>query len=189
MRQIRTMPGAFLLQALPQGGVEAATRLLEALGAMDASGLTDFGRSMARYGAHPRLAAILASAETPRAHATASDLCALLEEKDPLRRPSDGGGGRKEVASSDVAWRLDALHGGSTQLGDRHILRRIRNLASRYRAASRVSAKTKIDLDDVGPLLAAAFPDRLAMAMDGTGRYRLAGGAVRNSRRGALGTA
>ncbi|MEE8657925.1 ATP-dependent helicase HrpB [Acetobacteraceae bacterium EV16G] len=167
---------AFLLQALPQGGVEAATRLLEALGAMEASGLTDFGRSMARYGAHPRLAAMLASAETPAARATASDLGALLEERDPLRRPSAEGGRKLEVASSDVAWRLDALHGGPTQGGDRHILRRIRNVAARYRAAARVSTRTEIDLDYVGPLLAAGFPDRLAMDMDGTGRYRLAGG-------------
>lgn len=167
---------AFLLQALPQGGVDAATRLLEALGAMEASGLTDFGRSMARYGAHPRLAAMLASAETPAARATASDLCALLEEKDPLRRPPEEGGRKMEVASSDVVWRLDALHGGPTQGGDLHILRRIRNVAARYRAASHVSARTEIDLNCVGPFLAAAFPDRLAMDMDGTGRYRLAGG-------------
>src|SRR6185312_7628869 len=70
----------------PAGALAAARSLLTELGALDPDGrITGSGRHMAVLGAHPRLAAMLLTAETPAHGALAADLAALLEERDPLR--------------------------------------------------------------------------------------------------------
>ncbi|HFE7238715.1 TPA: ATP-dependent RNA helicase HrpB, partial [Klebsiella pneumoniae] len=58
----------------------AARRLLEALSALDGERLSAFGRKMAALGNEPRLAAMLAAAQTDDEAATAAKLAAILEE-------------------------------------------------------------------------------------------------------------
>ena len=58
----------------------AAARLLEALSALDGERLSAFGRKMAALGNEPRLAAMLATAQTDDEAATAAKLAAILEE-------------------------------------------------------------------------------------------------------------
>ena len=110
----------------PQGALAAATALLTELGALDATGrITDAGSRMAALGAHPRLAAMMLAARTPGEAALAADLAALLEERDPLRRPD---------APADIGLRLAALADGDPA-ADRGALSRIRRVAARVSPA------------------------------------------------------
>ena len=64
----------------PAVNLAAARRLLEALSALDGERLSAFGRKMAALGNEPRLAAMLAAAQTDDEAATAAKLAAILEE-------------------------------------------------------------------------------------------------------------
>jgi ATP-dependent helicase HrpB len=148
----------------PQGTLAAATALLIELGALDPRGrITDAGSRMAALGAHPRLTAMMLAARTPGEAALAADLAALLEERDPLRRPD---------APADVGLRLAALAEGDPA-ADRGALSRIRRVAARYRRRMRTDAPAD---GDPGRLLSAAFPDRIAQRRGEPGSFRLAGG-------------
>jgi len=148
----------------PLGALAAAAALLAGLGAIDAAGrITPQGHRMAGLGAHPRLAAMMLSAEGPGQAALAADLAALLEERDPLR-------GRD--APADLQLRLDALTGGAGDV-DRGAVSRIRQQSAAY--CRRLGTKEAAD-GDPGPLLAAAFPDRIAQRRGEPGSFRLSGG-------------
>ncbi|MFZ4409422.1 MAG: ATP-dependent helicase HrpB [Paracraurococcus sp.] len=152
----------------PAGAMAAARTLLAELDALDGAGrVTATGRRMARLGTHPRLARMLAAAETEGEKAMAADLAALLEERDPIR-------GRE--APADIGLRLDLLHGGDHPNADRPAIQRIRRAAALHRRRLGVHGSVYPE-GDPGALLAAGFPDRIA-AMRGVmaGAFRLASG-------------
>ncbi len=146
----------------PPGALAAANGLLAQLGALHDGRITLLGTRMAALGAHPRLAAMMLAAPTPAHAARAADLAALLEERDPIP-------GRDTPA--DIALRLDALEGAVA--ADRPTVARIRRQAGQYR--SRLGLRSATPGGDAGPLLAAAFPDRIAQRRD-PGTFRFAGG-------------
>ncbi len=153
----------------PAGALAAAGALLMGLGAVDAAGrVTPRGRRMAGLGAHPRLAAMMLAADGANQAALAADLAALLEERDPLR-------GRDPPA--DLQLRLDALVGSAGAGGagdmDRGALSRIRQQSAAYRRRLGVNGPAG---GDPGPLLAVAFPDRIAQRRGEPGSFRLSGG-------------
>ncbi len=145
----------------PKGTLAAAAALLETLGALADASVTRLGRQMAALGAHPRLAAMMLSARTPGEMARAADLAALLEERDPLR-------GRDVPAG--IALRLDAIEGQGD--ADRAVVSRIRRQSGQYRR--RLHTRSAAE-GEPGPLLAAAFPDRIAQRRE-PGSFRLSGG-------------
>jgi ATP-dependent helicase HrpB len=152
----------------PAGALAAARALLGDLDALDAEGrITPTGRRMARLGTHPRLARMLAAAEGEGEGALAADLAALLEERDPIR-------GRE--APSDIALRLDLLHGADHPNADRPTVQRIRRAAALHRRRLGLPGGAQPE-GDPGALLAAGFPDRIA-ARRGVmaGAFRLASG-------------
>jgi ATP-dependent helicase HrpB len=150
----------------PAGALAAAAALLADLGALDAAGrITEAGRRMARLGAHPRLAAMLLAAETPGEAALASDLAAILEERDPLRAP-------RGDTPADIGLRLAALEGAAPD-ADRGAVSRIRRAAAQYRRRLRAADTAE---GDPARLLAAAFPDRIAQRRGEPGSFRLSGG-------------
>jgi ATP-dependent helicase HrpB len=150
----------------PAGALAAAAALLKDLGALDGQDrITDAGRAMARIGSHPRLAAMMLAAGTDEQSALAADLAALLEERDPLR---------SREAPSDLATRLAAIAFGDPN-ADRGALHRIRQTADQYRRRMRVPKNTHA-IGEPGPLLAAAFPDRIAQRRGEPGSFRLSGG-------------
>ncbi|WP_135470224.1 ATP-dependent helicase HrpB [Crenalkalicoccus roseus] len=157
----------------PAGALAAAQALLRDLDALDEAGrITPMGRRMARLGAHPRLARMLAAAETPGERALAADLAALLEERDPIRPSASA----RDAAPSDIRLRLDLLHGGDHPGLDRGALQRIRRAAALHRRRLGLHGTTA-PAGDAGALLAAGFPDRIAArrgVMDGA--FRLASG-------------
>jgi ATP-dependent helicase HrpB len=150
----------------PAGALAAAAALLQDLGALDPQHrITNTGREMARIGSHPRLAAMMLAAATEEQAALAADLAALLEERDPLRG---------QDAASDIATRLSAIAHGDPN-ADRGALHRIRQTADQYRRRMRIPRDTA-STGEPGPLLAAAFPDRIAQRRGEPGSFRLSGG-------------
>ena len=149
----------------PAGALAAAGALLGELGALDAAGITEAGKRMASLGSHPRLAAMMLAAETAGEAAMAADLAALLEERDPIRGMD---------APADILIRLAALAHGDAE-ADRGALSRIRRAAGQYRRRMRIPNATEAS-GNVGKLLAAAFPDRIAQLRGEPGSFRLSGG-------------
>ncbi len=150
----------------PAGALAAGAALLRDLGALDAQDrITETGQDMARIGAHPRLAAMLRAAATPDEKALAADIAALLEERDPLRSAE---------SPADIGLRLAAIAHGDPD-ADRGVLSRIRRAADQYRRRLRVPASAAA-AGDPAPLLAAAFPDRIAQRRGEPGSFRLSGG-------------
>jgi ATP-dependent helicase HrpB len=152
----------------PEGALAAARALLGGLEAMGADGaITPLGRRMSALGAHPRLAAMMLAARTPAEGALACDLAALLEERDPLRAGPE--------APADVTLRLEALANGGTMEIDRGAVHRIRQAARQYRGRLGLRGDPAAG-GDPAPLIAAAFPDRLAQGRGEPGSFRLSGG-------------
>ncbi|MFL1462647.1 ATP-dependent helicase HrpB [Roseococcus sp. DSY-14] len=146
----------------PAGQVAAARALLRDLDALDADGrITTTGKRMARLGTHPRLARMMAAVADEGEAALAAELAALLEERDPLR-------GREPPA--DITLRLDAHD------ADPVAMRAIRRTAALHRRRLGVHGATRAE-GDAGALLAAGFPDRIALKRAGMdGAFRLASG-------------
>ncbi|MBV8520755.1 MAG: ATP-dependent helicase HrpB [Acetobacteraceae bacterium] len=162
-----TNPAALLfLDQPPAGALAAARNLLGELGALDSAGrVTEAGRAMVRLGAHPRLAAMMLEAATPEEGALACELAALLEERDPLRAPD---------APADIGLRLLAL-AEPPRDADRAVVSRIRHAAGQYQRRLQIPADCRPQ-GDLGRLLAAGFPDRIAQRRGEPGSFRLAGG-------------
>ncbi len=163
-----TPPEALPFPDPPAAGALAAARaLLTDLGALEGGALkrdalTPAGRRMASLGAHPRLSAMMLAAGSDAERSLAADLAALLEERDPMR---------ERDAPADVMLRLEALAGRRD--ADRGALARIRQTANQYRRRLRTTAPAS---GDPAPLLAAAFPDRIAQRRGEAGSFRLSGG-------------
>ena len=140
-----------------------AQELLRELNALDERGeITSHGRDMAQLPVHPRLAHMLRRAGRGRV-SLACDIAALISERDVLR--TSGG-----PVDADLALRVDALHGRATTGNvDRGLLSRVRQEADRLRRQLGVDEKTLIPGHDaIGPLLALAYPDRVAQRRSGT---------------------
>lgn len=146
------------LDTPPAASLHQAQRLLQQLGATDRAGkLTSKGRQMATLGCEPRFAAMLIDAgKDPAKAATAALLVAMLEE--PARGSADL---RDSFYRSQPAWE-----------------KRAAQLQKRLQVTN-----GKADSELIAPLLASAFPDRIARRRGTAGRYQLANGmgAVLNS--------
>ncbi len=152
----------------PAYSLRQARGLLQTLGAVDAAGyITPAGRKMAALPCHPRIAHMLVEAATPEAKALATDIAALLEEKDPMAQ--DG---------TDLAARISALRKARRDHREGRLWSRIARIAEQYRSMTHCSENNS-DPDPyaVGALVAAAYPERVAKSHDdGCGRYMLACG-------------
>jgi ATP-dependent helicase HrpB len=155
------------LDAPPVATLESARDLLRRLGALDAAGkVTAHGRAMQQFPAHPRLAHMLLKARDLGAAGLASELAALLSDRDLLRK----GGSR----DSDIRTRLDALRQGSASV-DRGALERIRR--ARRGFEQQLGVNHSGEEGDPGVLLGLAYPDRIARRRAGAdARYALSNG-------------
>jgi ATP-dependent helicase HrpB len=168
----------------PSGSLAQARELLIRLGALDAAGrITPHGRQMATLPVHPRLSHMLLKSVPLKQAAIACDLSALLGERDFLRESS---GARQ----TDLRLRLDALRDDRDRVAgatiDRGIIRRVKRTAELWRKHLGIHADTRQpdrqeEIHRAGPLLALAYPDRIAQRQPGRdARYLLTNG------RGAL---
>jgi len=160
------------LDAPPSAMLSSARELLQRLGALDADGrISAHGREMARLSVHPRLAHMLLRARALGQGLLAAQLAALLSERDLLR----GGAGARDA---DVRARLEILRGEHAVAGsDRASLQRARRAARDLAGPQAARASPPAGNEDVGLLLAFAYPDRIGRRRaGGEPRYALANG-------------
>jgi len=163
------------VDAPPAGALSAARDLLRRLGALaDSNSITALGKRMLTLGTHPRLAAMLLSAQGEEDRALACDLAALVEARDPLRSGGDALAARWRALS---AFRQGRVAGDAHRSG----LAAIDAAAKQWRRRLRVdgTAPREIEAHRLGDLLAHAFPDRIAHQhpLDPR-RYQLANGRM-----------
>ncbi|WP_412063462.1 ATP-dependent helicase HrpB [Rubrivirga sp. IMCC45206] len=157
----------------PAAAFETARELLRELDALDAGGaLTAHGLAIAALPMHPRLAHLGERARALGQAALGADLVGLLSERDVFRW--DG-----RLPDVDLRLRVEALRGdvrgGNGVRLDRGALDRARHEGMRWRRAWDAT-DAPADLDAAGPLLALAYPDRVAQRVGESAegaRYRL----------------
>ena len=175
----------------PEGAIKQARELLHTLEALDENKITARGKEMLQLPTHPRIAHMLVPSppsplpgerggpkgrgeglpEDDRALAT--DIAAVLEERDPL--PKESG--------ADLSLRIEALRKwrkGERVSADRNILERIERLASSWRRIFKLPVDNTIPIDtEIGKLVSEAYPERIAQQQDKQSiRYKLANGRV-----------
>ncbi|OLQ80365.1 ATP-dependent helicase HrpB [Photobacterium proteolyticum] len=148
----------------PDQALRQSRGLLQSLGALDADNkLTARGKQIQQLGADPRHAAILmmAKSQSMSAMTTAAMLVALLEE------PPRG------MNNPDLHFQLNLLEGGKLPRS-RQYMQRARHHLSKLTTTA--AASLQVDAEWVAPLMAAGFPDRIALSRGKDGRYQLANG-------------
>ena len=121
---------------------------------------------MAQLPCHPRIAKMMISSDSPASQALACDIAALLEEKDPMGENED----------SDMTLRLSILRSARCKknLGRWN---RIAQIAQEYRKMLRIREDNEpIDAEEVGHLIALAYPERIAHATDHAGNFKMSNG-------------
>lgn len=158
----------------PAGALEQARNLLEGLGAIRDGVITSRGKEMARLPTHPRLAHLLLEGQSD-AHtaALATDIAAMLEERDPLRGQP----------GADITLRIEALRRwrrGHETGAEKNALDRIERLASSWRKLLRIDPDNgNISDKEVGALIRQAYPERIARQVERhSERYKLMNGRV-----------
>ncbi|MGI9016656.1 MAG: ATP-dependent helicase HrpB, partial [Euzebya sp.] len=156
-----------LLDEPPAVTWAAAHELLAQLGAVDLAGrLTDHGRAMVELPVHPRLAHMVLQSPS-RLRPLAADIAALLAQRDVL---PEGG--------TDLEQRVAALQGRGRR-GDvaSGAVARVRVEAARIRRLTQSGHEVATPKDDdVGRLVALAYPDRIARSRGRRGAFVMAGG-------------
>jgi ATP-dependent helicase HrpB len=160
----------------PAAPLAQARDLLQRLDAIDgAARITPHGRALAAAGTHPRLAHMLVKSRDLKAPRLASDLAAILSERDILRSTA----GSRDV---DLRLRVSALRGDIRALppgidvDHRALTQARRNSADWQRDFAPGIRENADPHDDTGVLLALAYPDRIGRARGEGGRYVLANG-------------
>ncbi len=161
-----------LLVAPPATHLERAREILEALRAIEYDKITAHGKQLLQLATHPRIAHVLLTGKELGVAAAACDVAALLEERDPLPRHE----------GADLALRLHALldyRAKKPTSGDRRSLDNINRVAKRWMQIIKAEeANYSPDAPEIGQLIAAAYPERIAKRIDTSGRYRLANGRI-----------
>lgn len=149
----------------PRGNVYQAQALLESLGAIRNGSITELGKRMSRIPCHPRISRILVADDNLKS--LACDIAALLEEKDPLSHLTD---------DSDIFTRITNLRQARAN-GNLGHWSRIARISSEYcRMAHCKEDNTVPSQDEIGTLLALAYPERVGMALSTPGHFRLSSG-------------
>lgn len=142
----------------PRAHVAHGRQLLQLLQAIDGQGaITPHGRELAHLPCHPRIAQMLTQASTPSQRSLATDVAALLDERDILTT---------DTADADLNSRIRLLRESRCKGHSRYapILRN----AEQYRRLIQLK-DTDNSLPnpyDTGALIASAYPERIALRMD-----------------------
>lgn len=166
------------MTAPPAAAWTQASELLQWLGALDERGrITPAGREMAGLGMHPRLARMLLEARGLGLSVLGCEIAAILSGRDMLRMPPG-------MRHADLHWRLEALRRGAGALpagidvmgGLRaQVAKLARDWQRQFGGGDRGASGG--DDEQLGVLLAHAYPDRIARRRDGDGgRYLLSNG-------------
>ncbi|MGF1861782.1 ATP-dependent helicase HrpB [Photobacterium profundum] len=155
----------------PQPALLQSRRLLQQLGIMDERfQLTEVGKQTQTMGTDPRHAVMLITAQQfdsnhtvgrSSAVTTAALLVALLE--DPPRG----------MNSPDVHFQLNLLESGKLPRARQYQLRAKQHLAKLSQPAS---LSLSVSAEWIAPIMAAGYPDRIALSRGTDGRYQLSNG-------------
>lgn len=160
----------------PTAHVAQGSQLLRLLQAIDEQGaITPHGRRLAQLPCHPRIAQMLTKASTPCQQALATDIAALLDERDILS---------SDTADTDLNSRIRSLR-ESRSKGSNRYASILRNAQQYLRLIQQKntnktpsgSDKTQLSADnslpnpyDTGALIASAYPERIALRLDAEGQ-------------------
>jgi ATP-dependent helicase HrpB len=155
----------------PKASILQAIDVLTSLNAIDAKRkITAHGIEIHQLPCHPRIAHMLLKAKQDNANPLATDIAAVLEERDPL--PKDSG--------IDINLRIEALRRGrqNNSLGNRFT--RIEKVAESYRRMLDAEIDNgPVDDYETGLLLAFTYPERIAFARPGNNaQFQLANGKI-----------
>ncbi len=154
----------------PRGAWLSAVKTLHELDALENGKITEHGIAMHRLPCHPRIAHMMLMAQDDELVGLASDVAALLEERDPLGKE----------AGIDINRRIEALrtHRRERRKGGR--LDRIEKIASSYRQLFDEEVENEsVDPYETGLLLTYAFPERIAHNRPGNNaQFKLANGRI-----------
>lgn len=154
----------------PKASLAQAFDTLNQLQALADGKITAHGKQLQRLACHPRIAHMLLMAKAQKQVQLATDIAAVLEERDPLTRE----------AGIDINLRIEALRRARENKSAGRRFARIEKAAASYRKMLGVEADNgAIDPYDTGLLLAYAYPERIASARPGNNaQYQLANGRL-----------
>jgi len=154
----------------PTGAVKAAVNTLEELEALSNGSITAHGKAMNKLPCHPRIGHCLLVAQTMDELALATDVAAVLEERDPLPKG----------AGIDINLRIEALRRQRAQQKLARYFNRIEQVASNYRRMFKtVPDNGTYDPYTTGILIVQAYPERIAAARPGNNaQFQLANGRL-----------
>lgn len=154
----------------PKGALAQASCVLHDLEALEDGRITDHGRQVNKLPCHPRIAHMLLMAQHEESLSLATDLAAILEERDPLERE----------AGIDINLRIEALRRFRDRAGTNKKFNRIEKVAASYRNIFKVDVNNgPVDAFATGFLLAQAYPERIASARPGNNaQFQMANGKL-----------
>lgn len=154
----------------PLGARKQAMELLEEMGAWEDGKITAHGRAVHRIPAHPRIAHMLLTAKANGSLGLATDIAALLEERDPLGPD----------AGVDINLRIEALRRARKESLSVKGLQKIEKAAKQFRKLFNAEPDNNpFDPFETGLLIASAYPERIAFAKPGNNaRFQLANGRL-----------
>jgi ATP-dependent helicase HrpB len=152
----------------PKAALLQATETLHQLNALEHGRITEHGKKMHALPTHPRIAHMLLAAEETNQLALATDIAAILEERDPL--PRDSG--------IDINLRIEALRRFRQENVGGKGLKKIEKIATQYRRLFEMQPDNgTVDPYETGVLLAHCYPERIACARPGNNaQFQLANG-------------
>lgn len=152
----------------PKAALSQASETLHQLDALENNKITVHGKQIHKLACHPRIAHMLLKAKDVTFKQLATDIAAILEERDPLPRES----------GIDLNLRVEALRRARAHGSFGNRLSRIEKIASSYRSMLNIeSDHNAVDPFDTGLLLAYAYPERIASARPGNNaQFQLANG-------------
>ncbi|MBB6610616.1 ATP-dependent helicase HrpB [Pontibacter sp. Tf4] len=165
---ITDIRGLTWLNPPPRAALAYATDMLHQLQALEHGRITEHGQNMHRLPCHPRIAHMLLIAEETGQVPLASDIAAVLEERDPLDRN----------AGIDINLRVEALRRYRKEQGQGKRFAKIEKIARSYRQLFQVEPDNgTFDEYETGVLLAHCYPERIAYARPGNNaQFQLASG-------------
>ncbi|KAA5548825.1 ATP-dependent helicase HrpB [Adhaeribacter rhizoryzae] len=153
----------------PRASLQQASDTLHQLHALENGRITPHGEKMHALPTHPRIAHMLLKAEETGQLPLATDIAAVLEERDPL--PRDTG--------IDLNLRVEALGRYRQENVGGKALKKIEKIAASYRRLFNISLDNgTVDPYETGVLLAHCYPERIAYARPGNNaQFQLANGS------------
>ncbi|MCE3225776.1 MAG: box helicase [Bacteroidetes bacterium] len=154
----------------PKASLAQATDTLHQLNALENNRITEHGKQIHKLACHPRIAHMLLLAKEEKLKQLATDIAALLEERDPLPRES----------GIDINLRIEALRRWRGNKNSGGKFGRIEKVTQSYRKMLSIDADNgPVDVYDTGLLLAYAYPERIASARPGNNaQFQLANGKI-----------